>query len=472
VTLALALGGAVWLGGRVLALLAGGALALLFALHVEPFASLLGAVPLLGDGAHGRLRFVWALALAVAAGLTSDRLVRPPTSDGEGTTRHHRRGPWIVAAALAAVAAGLLLLPPHTGSAALGWERGWWLACLAGLAASAAAVAWPRLRHHAAAVLLIAVAADLALLGIPYQPAVKPDLALPSPATTPPALAALSAAAAGGPWRVAAEGWDFVPNLAALWDLWDVRGSDPMRPAATAAFMAPRLMGLRSPSHQVLVMPGQVDYRTLDLLAVRWLLAPHRRTMPPPWRLVTHDAGGRVWENGAAVPLFFVPEEVLRVGRPVNPAHVRPADPVRRVPVETWPEGAVDAETAADLSAPGLRQQVGEVAIEQVTANGFRLRVRSRRGVVVASTVSASHGWRARLEPPTADGASRPLPLLRAHGAFLALPVPAGDHRVTLTYRPPSWPLAVALFVAALAVLAAATARTFLRRAGGAATSG
>ena len=41
-------------------------------------------------------------------------------------------------------------------------------------------------------------------------------------------------------------------------------------------------------------------------------------------------------------------------------------------------------------------------------------------------------GWRAEV-----DG--KPAPILRANYAFRAIPVPAGSHRVTMTFRPASW---------------------------------
>ncbi|HEX5759741.1 MAG TPA: hypothetical protein VF121_11145, partial [Thermoanaerobaculia bacterium] len=67
--LAFAAAGAVALRGRVLAILLAGGAALGAALHLTPFYDLMEAIPLLEHGAHGRLRLLWVLAVAVAAGL-------------------------------------------------------------------------------------------------------------------------------------------------------------------------------------------------------------------------------------------------------------------------------------------------------------------------------------------------------------------------------------------------------------------
>jgi uncharacterized membrane protein YfhO len=56
-------------------------------------------------------------------------------------------------------------------------------------------------------------------------------------------------------------------------------------------------------------------------------------------------------------------------------------------------------------------------------------------------------GWRA-----TVDG--EPAPVFRADAVFQAVHVPAGVHVVGFRYRPRSWPLAVALSVLGLAVIA------------------
>lgn len=55
---------------------------------------------------------------------------------------------------------------------------------------------------------------------------------------------------------------------------------------------------------------------------------------------------------------------------------------------------------------------------------------RSRETVVVAS-LAEDGGWTAR------DERNAVLPVSRANGAFLAVTVPAGEHRVRLRYSPP-----------------------------------
>src|SRR5215210_1327811 len=89
--LVLAVAGAALPGDRRrLLLLAAGLAALLASLGLPPFFDLVDALPGMSHGAHARLRLLWVLAVAVAAGLGLDDLIR------------HRRGAWTLGAVLAA----------------------------------------------------------------------------------------------------------------------------------------------------------------------------------------------------------------------------------------------------------------------------------------------------------------------------------------------------------------------------------
>lgn len=76
-SLVLALVGALVLRGRVAWVVAGAAAALLVALRISPFFELVTAIPGLEQGMHGRLRLFWVLGIALAAGLSLERLAWP-----------------------------------------------------------------------------------------------------------------------------------------------------------------------------------------------------------------------------------------------------------------------------------------------------------------------------------------------------------------------------------------------------------
>lgn len=427
VTLALVVAGA-GRRPRLLAPLAGGLVALLAAVRVAPFFSLFDLVPVLEHAPRGRLRVFWALAAAVAAGLAVDGLAED------------RRGRRLAAAGLAAVAGALLALPPAGGP----WQWLWWGVGLAGLVAAGAALAVPSWRRRFAAVALVALAADLAVFGIRYNPVLPPRLDL----RPPPEVAFLvdRAAAAPRPFRVVAQNHGLLVNLASYYGLWDPRGYDPAAPAASADFVRRAL----SPRYS---LRPQLRWREDDrpalfsALGIRYVLAPRRARLRPPFHVVFRGPGGRVWENPAALPLFFMP---------------------RRVRTEPDREGAMQAA----LRAPDLGEVVfvegkagpaagqrGEVWLQEVTANGFELVVRGRGGLV-ASSVSHARPWRV-----VVDG-GRPAAARRVDGAFLGCAVPPGLHRVSLRYLPAGWVVGMGLGGVGLAALASLLLTPPRRRAG------
>ena len=79
------------------------------------------------------------------------------------------------------------------------------------------------------------------------------------------------------------------------------------------------------------------------------------------------------------------------------------------------------------------------------------MRVISAAPVWVVVSQTAWTGWEARLE-------GNLLPLRFANHAFLGFPVPPGDHRVRVVYRPPAFRRGAVVSVAALLILAAGAA--------------
>ena len=411
-------------GRRARAAFAAGLLALLVALRIPPFFQAMMALPVVGSAAHARLRLFWVLGLALATGLGLDTLAQS------------RRGRLAAALSILAAAVALALLPPPENP----WERAWFWAVLAGAAAALTALLVPRLRRAFPAAVVACVALDLALLGWRYNPIVPRSFDL----APPPALAYLIAAARGpeAPFRVTGELYDLMPELPAIYGLWDTRGNDPMRPAAAARMVRQVLEPADRQVPPILQIRPDVPQAWQDYLGVRYFLTRHRRHLPPPWEAVFDDQGGKVWRNREALPLFFMPKA----------AALAPRDEAVRRALANPDFAALGFVEGGAVSPP--RPQQGTVALRRVLPNGFDLQIASPTGGLVTSSVSDASGWRLEI-----DG--RAVPLHRVNGGFLGFRAPPGDHRARLDYRPIGWTLGLTL--AALGGVALAIAG--LRRA-------
>jgi hypothetical protein len=475
--LALAAAAALTFGGRVLAILAGGAVALAAALAIPPLLDLVRALPLLDHAANGRLRLVWVLAVAVAAGLGLERLAARPA------------GRWIAGAAAAAAAVGLACERPPGPP----WERAWWLATAGGAALSAAAFWWAAARAPTSAagragppregvddarwlpwLAVACLALDLGLLNGRLLPVLPADFDL----APPPAVAAMTAemqAGAGAAFRVVAEGDALRPNLAALYGLWDPRSDDPMQPAR-ATFVVGRVFRERYRIGQPMLLlhrPYPVPF--LGYLGVRLMLTRHHAELFPPWEEAWDGQGGKLWRNPEALPLFFMPAawRPARDPRDALLATVANQDFAASAVAELGEvleigggrqigsPGLIAPSGAAGAQAPlpaDVRRQAGRVQLRRLHANGFELDAGGATGGLVVSSVTFCRGWRLTL-----DG--RRAALLRVNAGFLGFLIPAGWHHAALEYRPAGWVWGLRLCGLTLAAcLAALASLTFQRR--------
>jgi hypothetical protein len=463
--LALAAAAALAFGGRVLAILAGGAAALAAALAIPPFLDLVRALPLLDHAANGRLRLVWVLAVAVAAGLGLERLAARPAAC------------WIAGGAAAAAALGLACERPPGPP----WERAWWLATTGGAALTAVAFWWTAARANAARWLpwlaTACLAIDLGLLDGRLLPVLPADFDL----APPPAVAAMTAemrASAGGgaPFRVVAEGDALRPNLAALYGLWDPRSDDPMQPARATLVVGRAFRQRYSIGQPMLLMQRPYPVPFLGYLGVRYMLTRHRAELFPPWEEAWDGQGGKLWRNPEALPLFFMPAgwRPARDPRDALLATVANQDFAASAVAEqgevlengggpiggggqvvggSGPIGPAGGAGAQAAPPADVRRQAGRVQLRRLDANGFELEAGGATGGLVVSSVTFCRGWRLTL-----DG--RPAALLRVNAGFLGFLVPAGWHRAALEYRPAGWVWGLRLFWLTLgAILAASLAR-------------
>jgi len=406
--LALAVGcaGAILRPRRILPILAGGVLALLVALRIDPFFTLMTWLPVIGAAPHARLRLVFVLAVALAGGLSLDLL-------------DLRRGRLALGACGLVLALALLLLPPPSQA----WERTWFLLALGGAVAWSCALFVARGTRVSRWFAVVALLADLVSLSVRYQPVVPPRFAL---APAPPAVTFLAAQRAAGaaPYRVMGEYDDLKPNLGALYDLWDPRGNDPIQPARAVFIVGRSMRPHYLVGRDLWLSPPAFRQPILDFLGLRYLLTRHRERLPPPWVPAWEEPGSRIWRNDAALGLFFLPRSVLAVNDPV--------------------QATLDCDDLHAVAFVGsgqapARSQEGSVAMVRAEPNGFDVAVTTSGGGLLASSVALVRGWRARTER------GEEAAVHEIDGGFLGVEVGPGHHLLHLRYEPPHWRAALLL---------------------------
>jgi len=211
-----------------------------------------------------------------------------------------------------------------------------------------------------------------------------------------------------GPWRILSLTIKWQPSAAAVHGLEDAGGLfDPMQPAASArALDCARAAPARA---------------LLDLLNVRFVLTRVEAGDFSAFleRRLTSSTGLVVWENPSVLPRAWLSGQALPTDRETALERIcsDTFDPRR----ELYLTGTLPA---ADPSATGTATAAWD------GPNRVRVEVRASAPAYLVVAVSADPGWQATL-----DGHAVPLAL--ADGIYPALWVPAGEHRVVLTYRPP-----------------------------------
>ncbi len=163
------------------------------------------------------------------------------------------------------------------------------------------------------------------------------------------------------------------------------------------------------------------------------------------WRLI-HASDVKIYENQQAPPRAFL----------VSNAEVIPDDEAalsRMAAPDFDPWQTVILAAGEPLeSAPG-RQQITPQRYEpeQIT-----LQIRSELDAYLVLSEAYYPGWTATL-----DGS--PVPIYRANVLFRAVFVPAGDHRLEMSYTPTSWPGALLVGAGAWLALLAGVAFVWLR---------
>jgi hypothetical protein len=225
------------------------------------------------------------------------------------------------------------------------------------------------------------------------------------------------------PERMTAVDYTFIPNIAAMYEVEDVRGYEAMTFAPLVETFP--LWCVAQP-----VWYNRVDDPTkpfLSFLNVRYVFAPRHHTPPEGWKSLYSGEEGQLLENPNALERAFVPR--LLQYEP---------DPSRQVAAlqgigDFARQGVVGEKTPAGTPG-GDPVQNGEALVRILSYEPQRLtlEIRAKQTAVVATSITAWPGWKL-----TVDGVSSPL--LPYNRAFLAFRVSPGLHTAVLRYWPDSF---------------------------------
>ena len=389
---------------RFLAIFAGSTLLVVF---VKPLAELLLLLPFLNLSMPARWLYLFGFCLTLLAASGVDALREDPAKS--------RR--------LLAVGATLCLL-----GLAIQYDRGAWVESLMGLMLAAAWILTvPRAPRLSLAFCFAAIAVDLLPGFILFNrhadpaPLSAPVPALETLASREPWRASGSLRSAGGP--PPADGWIFSigNNLLALHGVEAVMGYEAIAPESVVGYClaindGKGVMG----SGRVLAVLNP-DSRLLDLANMKYFFLPWPYDPGPRFKKAGVWGPMTVYENTAALPRAYL------VSRALPAATGQDAYAALR-------SEAFDPRTTVVLQAPQLPRTAdggGTVAWTSRQSDRVELRVEAKADSILVVSDTDYPGWEADV-----DGTATPI--LRANLAFRAVAVPAGSHRVTMTFRPSS----------------------------------
>ena len=207
-------------------------------------------------------------------------------------------------------------------------------------------------------------------------------------------------------------------NLIALFGAQNIGGFDAIIPRHYVAFADAAKASL-SPAGRTLQFT-RFDSPLVDALGLRYVLLPPSIPMPPRFRRLEDGRSVTLYENRAALPIARLATKIRAV-RTEEEAEGALRDP------QFDPKGETILQTEGTL--PAVYEGEGEVEWKRRDHDRAELDVRTKAAAVLVVADTDYPGWEA-----TVDG--RPAPILRANGAFRAVEVPAGAHRVGFAFRP------------------------------------
>jgi hypothetical protein len=297
------------------------------------------------------------------------------------------------------------------------------------------------------------------------------------------------------PFRITGRGALMLPNTFTMYGLEDVRGSAAM----TFAPLAETFPIWVKHEAQQFDEVRDLSSPFVAMLNVRYALLDVSDPIPTGWRDVKFDIYTRLIENEHALPRAFVPRNVrldatneieemasetdfanrswISTGYPGNPVTRQPGNLGTRQPATDNQHlanaKAIHHRDTENTEKKTLRKVLCVLCVSVVNASDNRqsttdnqsqpnatgtiATVRAKNGLTLDAHMDADafvvisqtawDGWRAFV-----DG--KRVALRRANHAFLAVWVPAGEHRVRLVYLPRSFVIGRGITFAALIFLA------------------
>jgi hypothetical protein len=247
-----------------------------------------------------------------------------------------------------------------------------------------------------------------------------------------PRLALLDAIPRGEPVRIAGLEWTFTPNIAAMYDLEDVRGYEAM-------MFGPLVETF---GHWCILNPiffnRIVDPTTpfLSFLNVGYVITPPGYAPPEGWTVVAEEEGGRLLRNPSPLPRAFVP-------RHVGWTDVVETQHLAMIAIRDYASYGVVGEARP---GPVAWRDNGraEVNITSYEGGRMRLAIDAKSPAVVGTSIPAWRGWKLAI-----DG--KPSTLLPFNRAFLAFEVLPGRHEAVLRYLPDGFLFGSGISLATLA---------------------
>ena len=439
-----------------------GLLAWLHAIHFAPLLALAKHLPVLQITPQERGMFVPLLALAVLAAVGVDALSREPSPAVRRASRAVAAFLALVvlvaAANLAWLAAGaprfreVLQLLGRSRMLAL-WFTGRHEQLVEGFGAMAPVLAAryvaPFLALAVGSLIVVAsarrlgralpivagalIAVDLLHFGGGHNPAIPAGQAYPDTAR----VEQLRRTAGDG--RVLVLDWGLPANVATHYGLDDILGYDAIGRARVERLLRHAGPFPAGPMHWPVALFDRFESPVLDALSVR-AVASVRPLPVTSLRPVVSEEGFHLYANPGALPRAFVPARVISVPD-LESAEREGGDAARD------PAGVAVVESPVPLAGGA-----GRVTWRRPAPGRIELEARMERSGVVVISEAFDPGWRASL-----DGARAPV--YPADLALMAVPVPTGEHRVVLSYRPRSWPFALLLSAVGVLVVIALLVR-------------